>query len=196
MRASNIAISIALVGLSACASAWQMPQVRRLGSAPTSESPQNTATRDIERHRAKAWRLLSHRSEVQSVGNARLEIIARGSLGNGIQKVEDTFLARAAAETLRHGFQTFSIRYLVYESEFPLNTTNGFIWPSDPVSISDYESYLSHTREQRLFFSASALGFKRLKGVVLMTDANGAHSTNGFDARAVYDGLISQYGSR
>ena len=89
-----------------------------------------------EAERSKAWNKLTHRTDVQAVGNDRLEIEARGSLGNGIQKVEDTFLTRAAAETVREGYDGFVITYLTYESQFPVHITNGFTSFPETVEIS------------------------------------------------------------
>lgn len=154
------------------------------------------ALSDFERReleRSKAWRKLVGRSEVQAVGNSRLQVLAKGSLGNGIQKVEDTFLTRAAAEALREGYDGFVIRYLTYESEFPVSMTNGFVSFPETVRIDTYEEYLAYSKEQRLFISAGGMGFKRISGVIEMVKENDTDGLDYFDARDLFENFIESY---
>lgn len=151
---------------------------------------------DYERQeldRSKAWKTLVGRSEVQSISNARLEIEASGSLGNGIQKVEDTFLTRAAAETLREGYDGFVIRYLAYESQFPVSMSNGFTTFPETVRIDSYEEFLSYSREQRLFLSAGGMGFKKISGVIEMHNDGDDSHIEFFDARELFENFIETY---
>ena len=80
------AATIALAFISACASSG-LPQtgfgemIRNI--FPTFERMSEAERREAER--SKAWNKLTFRTDVQAVGNDRLEIEARGALGNGIQ---------------------------------------------------------------------------------------------------------------
>ncbi|MEO1662607.1 MAG: hypothetical protein AAFR51_16575 [Pseudomonadota bacterium] len=144
-----------------------------------------------EAERSEAWDKLVFRSEVRSIGNDRLEIKAKGALGNGIQKVEDMLLARAAAETVREGYDGFYISYLTYESEFPLHLTNGFISFPETVEITTYEAFLSYSKEQRMMMSASAIGFKKIRCVIVMVKHGAPRIADYFNAEELFENLIS-----
>lgn len=146
-----------------------------------------------EAERSNAWKKLTFRSDVQAVANDRLEIEARGSLGNGIQKVEDTFLTRAASETVREGYDGFIISYLTYESQFPVHITNGFTSFPETVEISTYEEFLSYSKEQRIMMSAGALNFKKIRGVIVMVKEDDARYRDYFDAEVLFENFISTY---
>lgn len=146
-----------------------------------------------EAERSKAWNKLTHRTAVQAVGNDRLDIEAKGSLGNGIQKVEDTFLTRAAAETVREGYDGFVITYLTYESQFPVHITNGFTSFPETVEISTYEEFLSYSKEQRIMMSAGALNFKKIRGVIVMIKKDDPRHGIYFDANELFENFILTY---
>lgn len=146
-----------------------------------------------EAERSNAWKKLTFRSDVQAVANDRLEIEARGSLGNGIQKVEDTFLTRAASETVREGYDGFIISYLTYESQFPVHITNGFTSFPETVEISTYEDFLSYSKEQRIMMSAGALNFKKIRGVIVMVKEDDARYRDYFDADVLFENFILTY---
>jgi hypothetical protein len=146
-----------------------------------------------EANRSKAWDKLTFRTSVQAVGNNRLEIEARGSLGKGIQKVEDTFLTRAAAETIREGYDGFIISYLDYESQFPVSMTNGFTSFPETVEISTYEEFLSYSKEQRIMMSAGAMNFKKIRGVIVMLKEEDNRLGAYFDADELFENFIVTY---
>lgn len=146
-----------------------------------------------EAERSRAWNKLTFRTSVQAVGNDRLEIEARGSLGNGIQKVEDTFLTRAAAEAVREGYDGFIITYLTYESQFPVYMSNGFTSFPETVEISTYEEFLSYSKEQRIMMSAGAMNFKKIRGVIVMVKEKDNRLGAYFDADELFENFIVTY---
>ena len=189
-----IAAALATAFLSACASSGL--STPNFGEMIRNIFPQFERMTEQERReaeRSKAWNKLTHRTTVQAVGNNRLEIEARGSLGNGIQKVEDTFLTRAAAETVREGYDGFVITYLTYESEFPVSFTNGFTSFPETVDISTYEEFLSYSKEQRIMVSAGAMNFKRIKGVIVMVKKDDRRYGTYFDADDLFENFIVTY---
>lgn len=187
-------VLIAAILLAGCATSSSA--VNSFGEAVRNLFPKWERMSDFERReaeRSKAWKTLTFRSDVQAVANDRLEIEARGSLGNGIQKVEDTFLTRAASETIREGYDGFIISYLTYESQFPVHITNGFTSFPETVEISTYEEFLSYSKEQRIMMSAGALNFKKIRGVIIMVKSDNPRHREFFDADTLFENFIATY---
>lgn len=170
------------------------------GCTHSAQNPQDTAEQisveqlKYERERNKALRRLDHLSDARAISDGRIHIEARGSLGNGIQKVEDTFLIRASAAAVEAGYDGFTINYLTYESQFPLSISNGLTSYPEIVDISNYEEFLLHSKEQRLLVSATALNFKKIDGVILLKNKDDDGDL--FSASELFDNFIMSYRSR
>ncbi len=179
-------LSITLLALSACASMSDAPN--------PSEAEIAKAQLKYDKAREKAVRRLIHLSDARKVSDGRVEIEARGALGRGIQKVEDTFLIRASAAAVESGYDGFTISYLTYESQFPYSMSNGLTSFPEVVDIGSYEEFLAYSKEQRILLSATAMSFKRISGVIVLRndeDQSGEY----FSADELYENFIMAYRS-
>lgn len=142
--------------------------------------------------RLKSWEAVVDSTDARRVPGERVQITTDSKLPGSLNRLEDAFLIRAAAEAIEANYDGFVIKYLDYEDSF-------FKWFAQPietfpeaVDIWQYEDFLIHAEEQNFFSSRSSRSQKRVQGVVQMIRAEDVDNDRYFKARETFEALIGE----
>lgn len=187
----------ACLSISACSSLPKVPSplsgIKSAVAAPFSIfRDERTPEQKRDDRIIAAYDSVTSKTDVRVLPGDRLQVSTRGRLPGSLNRLEDAFLIRAAAETINQDFDGFIIVYVDYEdSGFKFFTSPIETYP-EAVEISTYEDFLVHTEEQNFFASRSARSQKRLQGIVIMVNAEDHPNGRYFGARDTYDAMIEE----
>lgn len=184
-------ISAVLIGAMTLASCASMPLIGSLkGTDEDALSITQYADTANDKEFRKAWKRVAKRTSVQRIKDDTIRIEAKTPTFKGISAAETSFLARAAAETLKSNFDGFVIRYLDYRDKFPSNLIVGLPSFAETVEIGSYAEFLAYSKDQTLFASPVRKALKGLDGVIVMVNREDDLAGDFFPANELYESLL------
>lgn len=185
---------ISSISLSACSTVPSPPEAAF--SFTTLEASENYSPKKIKKLKRKvdrAWGRVIKRTQVQYITNDRIRVETESGFTLGRENAEQALLIRAAAETLKAGYDGFIIRYLSYETKFPFSLADSINTFPEDIDIRTYEEFLTYSEEQTMFVSGAGQGFQSVTSVIQFIKAEGASQGRYFPAQEVYKNLMESY---